>query len=93
MEKKISIDYALKMAKLIKDCLPDYSKLKLAINRKEDYEKKLGISEPDDVVANYCNVDDEFFIIAKFKFTNDEEKNYDVMGRLITFVNQYSNGI
>lgn len=93
MEKKISIDYALKMAKLIKDCLPDESKLKLVINRKEDYEKKLGISEPDDVVANYGNVDDEFFIIAKFKFTNDEEKNYDVMGHLIQFVNRYSNGI
>lgn len=90
MEKKISIDYALKMAKLIKDCLPDESKLKLVINRKEDYEKELGISEPDDVVANYGNVDDEFFIIAKFKFTNDEEKNYDVMGHLIQFVNRYS---
>lgn len=93
MEKKISIDYALMMAQVMKDCLPDDCKLKLAINRKEDYEKKLGISEPDDVVANYGSIDDDFYIIAKFKFSNDEKKNYDVFGRLIKFVNKYSNEI
>lgn len=93
MEKKISIDYALTMAKQMKDCLPYDCKLKLAINRKEDFEKKLGISAPDAVVVNYGSIDDEFYIIANFQFTNDEKKNYDVMGHLITFVNQYSNGI
>ncbi|MGN0318279.1 MAG: hypothetical protein ACI4E1_10160 [Lachnospira sp.] len=93
MEKKISIKKALMMATTMKDCLPHDGKLKLAVYTKDDYEKKFRISSPDAVVANYGNLDDELYIIANFKFTDDEYKNCEVMKCLVKFVNQYSNGI